>query len=379
MGGGWGHLVPLRSVAKEFARRGCEVVVLCRDGEKARRIFSGTGIAVEQSPAWTLNKTGFSLNYAQNLWGNGYWDIEMFGSHFDWWSDRLRALRPGYVLADYAPTALLAALSLNIPRGAMGTGFTLPPMATPMPSLHPWLESPVEALADAEDAVLGTIRSRVPSVRSVAGIFQGAERFLTIFPELDHFETRATERYFGPVFGSASGHELAWPDGSGPRVFVYLTASNRCLTELINHLTSLELPVVGHIRDLPESGRKAMESATLRLSGSLLDLDHTVAGCDIAVTQGGLHTSARMLLSGARLLICPEQLEQTLQAYQLNKRGLCEWVSVFSAAHLVKQRFETVASSAELGWNTAAFAARHTGYDPAETVREIVRTCLKAI
>ena len=355
-------------------------MVLCRDARKAQSVFSGMGVAVEASPPWLPRKTGFSLNYAQNLWQNGYRDTETFGAHFTWWSDRFRALKPGFVLTDYSPSALLSALVLDIPRGAMGTGFTLPPMTTPMPCLHPWIESPGEALTKAEDRLLDTIRRHAPSVRSVAGIFHGAERFLLVIPEMDHYEIRAREKYLGPVFGSpASCNELTWPDRPGQRVFVYLSAVNRCLGDLTEHIRRLRVPAIGHIRDLPESDRKALESQTLRLSNALLNPDRAAAECDISVTQGGFHTSARMLLSGARLLICPEQLEQTLLAYRLHQRGLCEFVSMFREAHTVKERFETAASSAELGKNAAKLASRYAGYDSEQTIKEIVRTCLSTM
>ncbi len=378
MGGGWGHLLPLRAIANEFIQYGCNVSLLCRDYDKAVSAFGDRGVAIEQSPAYKISKTGFSLNYAQNLWGNGYCNNETLGAHFQWWTDRFRSLQPDFVLADYAPTALLSAMSLDIPRGAIGTGFTLPPMTTPLPFLHPWLDSPVKELFDIEERVLATIRRHVPSLSSVAGIFEGAERFLLALPELDHFEVRLSEKYIGPVFGLASYPELAWPEGSGPRVFIYLSAANRCLGGLLNHLRRIGLPAYGHIRDLPESDRKSLESPTLHLSGSLVNLDRAAAGCDIAVTQGGFHTSARMLLSGARLLICPEQLEQTLFAYQLQKRGLCEFVSFFSEADKVKERFDAVVTSVELGKNASAFAAKYAGYDSSQTVKEIVQTCLNA-
>jgi len=379
MGGGWGHLLTLRSIAEGFLQRGCEVIVLCRDGAKAQGVFSGMGIAVEQSPPWPLRHTGFSLNYAQNLWRNGYQNAQEFGYHFTWWSDRFKILKPDFVLTDYAPTALLSALSLSIPRGAIGTGFTLPPMTTPTPFLHPWIESPSEALCQAEDKTAHTIRRYVRSVRSVADIFEGALRFLLVFPELDHFEIRTSEKYFGPVFGPTCYHEPGQPHGSGPRVFIYLSAANRYLKNLLNHIRKLGLPTIGHIRSLPDSDRKALESPTLRLSKTLVNLDRAAAGCDIAVTQGGLHTSARMLLSGARLLICPEQLEQILLAYRLKQRGLCEFVSFFSEPHTVTERFETAASSARLGKNADAFAANYDGYNSANTVTGIVETCLNAM
>jgi hypothetical protein len=249
-------------------------------------------------------------------------------------------------------------------------------MTTPMPFLHPWLDSPVKALSDIEDRVLATIRRLVSSLSSVAGIFEGAERFLLAFPELDHFEVRSSEKYTGPVFGLMSYPELEWPEGSGPRVFIYLSAANRFLGTLMNHLKKNGIPAFAYIRDLPESDRKLLESPTLHMSSNLVNLDRAAAECDIAVTQGGFHTSARMLLSGTRLLICPEQLEQTLLAYQLQKRGLCEFISFFSETDKVKERFDTVAASAELGKNAGDFAAKYAGYDSSQTVKKIVQICM---
>lgn len=379
MGGGWGHLLPLRAIADEFIDRGCEVVVLAREAEKARTVFSPLGVEVVPSPAWEIQKTGFSLNYAQCVWGNGYWDRRRFLANLSWWRERFSELRPRFVLADFAPTALLAARASDLPRGAVGTGFTLPPLVIPTPSLHPWLKPNGKALAAAaEELLIATVRDAVPVVDSVAGIFAGAGRFLTIFPEFDHFAERPCERYWGPVLHGVAEGAFDWPAGKGPRVFLYLGAGNRCLKDLLDHLRRLGLPVVGHIRGLPDSERRALESRALRLSASLLDLDRAASECDIAVTQGGLHTTAWMLLAGVRLLLCPEQLEQALLAYRLNQQGLCEWVGFWSDPGRVQERFDVAVSSETLGESAAAFSARYAGYDSSDTVAGVVRECLEA-
>ncbi len=378
MGGGWGHLLPLCLIAREFIQHGCEVSLICRDRERAEIAFHGLAVALEEPPAWQLNRTGFSLNYAQNLWGNGYWDPETLDLHFKWWSERFRRLKPSFILTDYAPTALLAAMSHYIPRGAFGTGFTLPPMLTPMPSLHPWLPVSNEALLMAEERVLDSIRKYTPSLPSIADIFQGALRFLEIFPEMDHYEYRLTEKYSGPALGSASGSEVKWPEGSGSRVFIYLSSANRCLSDLIRHIKKLGLPALGYIRGLPEDYRKEMESPTLRLSGDLLDLDRAASECQIGVTQGGMHTTAKMLLAGVPLLICPEQLEQTLLGFRLQQMGLCRYVSFFSGADKAAERFDEVCQSLELKQNVRDFASKYARYDAAMTVKAIANECLDA-
>ena len=51
----------------------------------------------------------------------------------------LAMLQPQVVVADYAPTALLAARACGIPRVTVGTGFALPRLSDPLPALRPWV------------------------------------------------------------------------------------------------------------------------------------------------------------------------------------------------------------------------------------------------
>ena len=98
----------------------------------------------------------------------------------------------------------------------------------------------------------------------------------------------------------------------------------------------------------------------------------------VAVTHGGYSTTAQMLLMGVRMLVCPEQLEQTIQAHRLNAQGLCQFASFLGKPGGVREKFDLAAGSAELGRNAAAFAARYAGYDSSRTVSGIVRECLEA-
>lgn len=378
MGGGWGHLLPLRALAREFIQEGAKIIFLVREGEKAKGVFAELGVEVISIPEWTVNKTGFSLNYSQCVWGNGYWDQKRFQAQFAWWVDQFRTLKPNFVLSDFSPTALLAAQATGVPRGAIGTGFTLPPPVFPMPSLHPWLAINHEPLFAAEAQLVASIQKTIPGVRTAADLFSGASRFLTVFPELDHFEDRPWERYWGPILEKVIDHGFHWPETDGPRVFLYINSVNRCLAGLLDHLRRLEFPVVGHVAGLADPERRALESRTLKLCPSLVDLERAAREADLAVTQGGLHTTATLLLAGIPLLLCPEQLEQTLLAYRLDRRGLCEWLSPWTDPGQVGKRFDRLLSAAELAGNVAAFAGKYAGYEPAATVRAVAQACLEA-
>ncbi len=376
MGGGWGHILRLKPIARELTADGNRVVVFCHDAAKARVAMEGLGVEIEQTPAWIIRKTGFSLNFAQCIWGNGYWDEALFRSHFAWWMERFRAIKPDYVLSDYAPTALLSALTSAIPRGIIGTGFTVPPAAVPMPSLHPWLSLPEMRLAEAEAMLVERLRSVEASIDSVADIFRGAQRFLTIFRETDSYENRVEDRYWGPILDGGTEADYRWPEGSTPRVLFYMSMANRCLKDFIDHIGRLGLSAIGYVKNMPESERHMMESPTIRIHASPIDLSRAASECDLAVTHGGLTTTTRLLLAGKPLLLCPEQLEQTLLAYRLQKQGLCEFASFFDKSERVREKFDCTAASAGLREKAAAFSAKYSGYDSPRTVKEISKTCL---
>ncbi|KIC49768.1 hypothetical protein RA29_08960 [Tateyamaria sp. ANG-S1] len=68
-----------------------------------------------------------AFTWAVWLRNRGYADPKILKAQFDWWSEAIRAVRPVLVVADYAPTALLAARAQGIPTVAVGAAFGLPP------------------------------------------------------------------------------------------------------------------------------------------------------------------------------------------------------------------------------------------------------------
>ncbi len=258
MGGGMGAFSSLRAIANEFIQRGCNVLLMCRDCEKAARAFGDRDIAIEQSPAWKVRKTGFSLNYAQCIWGNGYWDEERFRTHVVWWKKRFRTLRPDYVLTDYAPTALLAAMSLDLPRSYRNRIYAPRQQRRCRAFIRGFLC--LRTSSWNPDILVERIGKTLPSIQTVEHIFSGAQRYLIIFPETDHYEGSRQEKYWGPVFGQASDRRYIWPEGNGPKTF--LSECRRRRSQVLLLMSGILACLPSGTSGLSESDRRTMESDT---------------------------------------------------------------------------------------------------------------------
>ena len=163
LGGGYGHLGPFRPIAELLMSRGHQVTIAAREVERANIVFGPTGAAVVQAPLCTKTYSGLEeppLNYAEILMRYGYLDAPVLGGLVRAWRDLILLARPDVLVADHAPTALLAARDMRIAKLATGAPFTIPPRASPTPNMRPWLRVP----RSGSSAVIG--RCSRPSTRA---------------------------------------------------------------------------------------------------------------------------------------------------------------------------------------------------------------------
>ena len=172
LGGGYGHLTTLLPLARGFIERGWRVALLSRKLPSAGQVFAKeiADGSVTLLPAPMRHGSAFQYDatptYAYILFNVGWADAATLGPLVEGWRNSLRLLNADLVVADHAPTALLAARSLALPAVVWGAGFFLPPDSEPLPDLMPWRRTAseqmraVEATAlDAANAVLAGHRT----------------------------------------------------------------------------------------------------------------------------------------------------------------------------------------------------------------------------
>ncbi len=383
LGGGLGHLYPLVPLYLELRNLGHEVLWVVPPGDNAEDLRTQYGLSMLWAPRWDRPRVPLplSLNYSDNLLRNGYGCAGGLEVRLKEWRALLDSHRPDLVVADHAPSALLAAMAMGVPRAAIGTGYTVPPLTRPIPGLQPWFDLPEGLLVQKERKFLETVNPVLEKVgwaplSSVADIFLGAEPLLCTYPELDHYANRSGMSYQGPIIHSAEGAKPPWPSDGGENVFLSMASYNRFFRPVIDILGETDLPVLAFIPGIADKDRHALVRRNLRVTCRPVDLRDVGNRCFLAVTHGGFNTNALMLLAGIPLLICPQQLEQTVLAHRIAGQGLCLMVNPYGPQPDLRSKMEAILSSREIAGRVRALADRYATSTTRERVLGIVEKCV---
>src|SRR5690606_23899680 len=132
----------------------------------------------------------------------GFGDPQKLGVTSRAWDDLLDLVRPDLIVADHSPALFLAAFGSGVPVVAIGTAFTLPPLALDrFPPLRadraPAL--PEARLLDAARRAQEARRRPLPS--SLLDVFRTKARFVFGLPELDPYRSFRNEPIHAPPEG----------------------------------------------------------------------------------------------------------------------------------------------------------------------------------
>ncbi|TWT93362.1 MurG-like transferase [Botrimarina colliarenosi] len=328
MGGGLGHAGPLRAVGAELVRRGDAVTLATTNVPLCEQAFVGSGVAVVPAPSLPFSELQLRVpcTFSDILHDCGYSSPARVTEAVGQWLRIIDELRPDRLLADYSPTAMLAARIRGVRKTVIGTGFTCPPDVTPLPSLHEQVTEPHWA-AEVEAAVLASMNAALEShggtsLDYVAQLYADADRqVLLTLPELDHYPSREAGEYVRP-FGALPATRTAWPVNSpSPRVFVYLR--NEPSTEpLLRGLAMKGITTIAYVYGLSGACIDALTASSVTVFSTPVDLRPLVEDCDVAVLNGGHVAACEFLLAGTPMLTIPQTLEQAVTARRLREQGL---------------------------------------------------------
>ena len=379
LGGGLGHVMSCAGLAGGLELRGHRIAFMFRELPQLGVIPESRNYDVFQAPRSPREGEGVSTtpaSYADILLGCGFADPRELAGLAAGWRSLLAGWKPDLVVADFAPTALLAARTLGLPCVTYGSGFFVPPRASPLPPFR--VDTPVDPgyVASADARALASVnqvleRFGTPRLEQLAQLFDAREHFLCTFPELDHYGNRETSGYWGPRVRFDRGADVAWPDGTGKHVFVYVRAGLHQLDELIDVLRSSPHRVIAYIPGLDDKRRERLAGRTRIVSERPIRLERFIRSCDLLVAHGG-DLAMGALMHGVPSLNFPVHYEQYLTARRLEQLGAGGWVPPGSDPGELARGFNELIANPRFGTAARAFAQRYPAYSPQEQRRRIL-------
>jgi UDP:flavonoid glycosyltransferase YjiC (YdhE family) len=364
---GGATLVRLLPLAEALAARGHDIVLAVP--AELKDTVSATRFPLFDAPRWAVPPPpGFvAVSYADVLMHGGYAAPDALRGLMNGWRDVLEQAAPDLLVADFAPTAMLAARVAGIAMTAIGDGFSLPPSIAPMPNMRPWADVAPDAPASVEGRVLAVINARLGALRTrelrdLRDLFSAVPGFLCTFPELDHYLTRPDGAWYGQVFSPSDGVPAVWPDGTGERVYIDLDPRHPALSVIVEALDRLGLPTLVQGAGLTTRQADALERRAVRVATDA-NRSLLLSGCDIVVCQS-LEVAGPALLAGKPLLMLPVFVEQMMILHRVAQQGLGHGIAPGSDVAALDAALRRLIDDRACRLRALNFSRIYDGYQP---------------
>lgn len=336
LGGGLGHATPLAQLAQPLLAAGHEVQLVLRDLSVLAPAFGPLAthprLQAWQAPVWQLPLTGQPppATYAELLLHAGYLDATRLHGLAQAWRTLLQALQPDLLVADHAPTALLASRGLPMRRLLLGTGFFIPPQRQPMPPFREWTPIAPHRVRAAEDHALATCNQLLAGwqqapLGALHELLVADARCLLTWPALDAYaaarESEPGTEYLGPLPGRDEGALPDWPAGGFGRVLAYLRPEPAATEAALSVLQAGPWSTVAHVPGLAGSLKQRHASAHLSFADTPVNMARMAAQADAVLCHAGAGTVHAALLRGVPLVMLPTQAEQLLTSRRVQSAG----------------------------------------------------------
>jgi len=371
-----GHVRRLVPVAEALRDLGHEVSIAFRDSahlEAARsRGFDAYVAPLLRIPPF-VNPA--PANFSDVLLNIGFADLHSISGALRAWRSLLELLGTQLIVADYAPTAMVAGRLAGTRMVTIGTGFALPPPTDPLPALRPWAPLEEGVLRAHDDRLVRTIREAIGPAGAgrapvrARDIFAADAHLLCTFPELDPFAPRDTGEYVGPQGDASSGEDLRWQGTAAHRIFAYLKPRNERFDAVVAALHALDAECIVAAPGLGHERASALSSGGVLVVSAPVNLDPLLAEASLCITHAGPGVAARALAAGVPMALLPQHLEQFLIARRIEQSGAASVVRPDTRQPDFHAWLASLLADASLREGARRVAEAHRGHSFGEATR----------
>jgi UDP:flavonoid glycosyltransferase YjiC (YdhE family) len=375
-GHGWGHLAKAEPILKQLANQGHDITLAVPKPEFAKRFYNDSRFIYEQVPVIQRQKSKQSIpsrGFPDLLVELGYANSTALSQTLHEWTALLDRVHPDLILADYCLTLPLATRGRDISLINLGTSFTCPPEAA-----RKYLA--IQSSDDLEDEFRSTEAMLLESMANAANVvgvnpieqwtdfWEWDETIIASWPELEVYPRLPESRYWGPIICS-SGTEPKWPEGKGPKIFVYANPFPG-MGNMLDALAVLPVRVLVIARNFPDGARQRYQTQNIAIVEERLNTSAVAATCDAMIMNPGHGMVSVALLASIPCLLFPQHREQDLLASALAKQKLAAVVfpiRISDWRHALGVFLEQFTEMPEL----QKFARKHAYYRSEQTVNLI--------
>lgn len=363
LGSGMGHVDRLAPWAEHLAHRGASVTAIVADLSAAAARLPVSPDALLQAPVLRHAPLAADLaaqSYAELLLAAGYGNPATLEALVRGWRSALLLVQADLVLADHAPTALLAARIAGLPVVQIGDGFTVPPAGAQ--AFGQEADRDAARFAAAEERVMTTIHrvqraAASPLLPRLDSLHDVEETFLLTYPELDHYPGAVrSSTYAGAPVATTPEVSAALARGDAvlgqSRVFAYLKPMHAQFQAAVSALAGLKVPVTVY------AGGAPAPIGAGHLDWHLLPLDvgAAIGGASLVVCHAGHGLVCQALLAGRPLFLLPGSYEQLLTARNVATLGAGAWIHPDAMGSQVRKGLVRSLADAHLANGAGVFA-----------------------
>ncbi|MEM7650935.1 MAG: nucleotide disphospho-sugar-binding domain-containing protein, partial [Pseudomonadota bacterium] len=285
-------------------------------------------------PASAVSKRRMSLLYSDDLMPCGYYDPDILAGLIRSWSDLYEMIEPDMLIAQAAPTAVLAAREHKFKTIMFGGGYDTPAKASPMPPLRYWEKQDAEELKRREAEALDVINTALkklkrPKLKNYAQALDVDLRFLTTFEELDHYPNREEiegqkSEYLGGMFSVDKGERMSWNKGAKKRIFAYIRPDSGGFKPCIEALAKISntSDIIIAAPGMPEAVRQQVEKPHIRIVNGSVNLSSILDECDLGICHASQGIAYAFAIHGVPQLLLPSHIEQFMCAKAVGRQKL---------------------------------------------------------
>lgn len=359
LGDGLGHVSRLLPIANILRDNGVECAFVVRNLIVTHSMIAGEGYRVFQAPFVTPYappevRQKVIASIGDVLATVGYIEPDKLTALTDGWAAIIDSFDPDLVIADYSPTAGLAAFGER-PVVPVGDWFTLPPGN--WPEFRTFKDAPnrvdperlLETVQEVQRRRGKALPDRVPA------LMHGARNFVVTIPELDPYRSFRENTESSPL------RPLSAPTTQEPvqDYFAYLSDGYAGTQKVLEVLANSSWTGDLYLRDANNEARGKWRERGLTVHDAPQPIEQAVANARVVIQHGGIGTLEQVLAIGRPQCIVPRHFEQQKNGEYLGKLGVAtvmksgnkfqpEHVAQAFAATLTQERFAENARSAAL-------------------------------